>query len=151
MSFALLRQHNDRGIDRSLFNFVVDAKKITDDTLEFKITFDNPKLISIDRTNLDYIIAEVIDTTFFSDAGEPVMFKNGAIWYMPIPRLLDEDEIELTEKSGMSTQSTIYTLAGFELVANLALSISLKQMWNILNVLQVTVFMVSFTVCPALL
>ena len=57
MSFILIRKDNDQGIERDLFNFEVNAYLASDSTLKFKIKFDNPQLISLDRHNIDYIRA----------------------------------------------------------------------------------------------
>ena len=51
MSFILIRKDNDQGSNE------VNAYLASDSTLKFKIKFDNPQLISLDRHNIDYIRA----------------------------------------------------------------------------------------------
>ena len=69
-----------------------------------------------------------------------------------LPKLLPGEEFEATlNTSEESIEGSANTLMVGQIIATLALSVSLKQMWNLLNVMQVLAYFKHFSKFPAII
>ena len=69
-----------------------------------------------------------------------------------LPRLLPGEEFEATlDTTEESIEGATNTLMTGQIIATLALSVSLKQMWNLLNVMQVLAYFKHFSSFPAII
>ena len=68
-----------------------------------------------------------------------------------MPKLIPGEEYEAAmETAKSSVENTANTLMTGQLIMTLVLSVSLKQMWNLFNVMQVLAYTRNFTQWPAL-
>ena len=64
--------------------------------------------------------------------------------------MLPGETVKLIESAGSSAKNTAQSLMTGQLILTLVLSVSLKQMWNLLNVMQVLAYARNFIVWPCM-
>ena len=119
------------------------------DELYLNVKFKDPVMVSIGMKK-DMIIAEVANKEFFSRTDAQAGIEEGTQVKLWLPRLLSGDAFEETVNEIHETvdSSAQYLLVG-NLFTTVILAISFKSIWNLLNVMQVLVFMRYFTPWPA--
>ena len=117
--------------------------------MNFFIQFENSDMVSIDN-NKDTLVIIVKDVSFFTMIDEASVLEEGTIVTMKIPKQLSEEiSKESLEAAKDALRQTTNTLVISQVVATIFLSISLKQMWNLIGILQILVFLRAFTNWPA--
>jgi len=91
------------------------------------------------------MIATVVDETFFASKSSGMGIKEGTQIISILPRMLDGDQIALAEAVAETAKTTNVTL----LIVVAIMAVSLKQMWNFLNIVQVLAYIRLFVAWPA--
>ena len=95
------------------------------------------------------IRATIIDEDFFTNAELPSTISVGTIFDLKLPKLLNEDLLEQYEVAETAVQATFESLGLSQVLVTVFSAVSLKQLWNLLNVLQVVVLIRQYTAWPA--
>ena len=134
IAFELYRG-DEYAADSDVLSFVVTIAEIAEDRLYFKMKFDNPSSVSIGMEK-DIIAAKVIDETFFSGTDSPNAIEQGTQILTNLPKLIPSEEIEeFLEAAASSIENTAQTMMTGQLIMAIVLSVSLKQLWNLFNVM----------------
>ena len=121
---------------------------LQDSTLGIKLNFENPELVSLDYTARDKLKFTFLDEIFFSRTDQPIGISPGEVIEMELRPLLTDEEIEALDATKEVIDKTAQTLVLTQALMTILISISLKSMWNLVNVLQVLVFTRTFTPWP---
>ena len=141
----MIRRGDSDSAEPNQLDFDVFVDKLEGDKLFFKMKFVNPTLVST-GTLPDMLVATILDETFFCSGDKPTTIKAGTELKTILPRLLPGEEFATALQTTESTaDSTAQAFLGTQLFLTLVLSVSLKQMWNLLNVMQVLAYSRNFT------
>ena len=129
--------------------FTVESAGLENSLLKFKLLFDSPLLISMGAIN-DKMIATIVDGSFFSSSENGLPLKSGTNIEQPLPKMFpDEDFAEAMETTETAVSNAANTFVIVQLILTVALALSLKSMWNLMNVVQVLAYVRFFTGWPA--
>ena len=131
--------------DVNMLNFNVSSQGLQDGELSFKIEFENPNFVSIGSHSDTFIV-----TVFFPSITADSTIPDGYQIESQLPKILRSDGFyaALTEEN---IESTAKAVTITQIVIIIILTVSMKLMWNLLNVVQVLTYMKFFTRFPALM
>ena len=93
-----------------------------------------------------------MEENFFATTDHTQSIDKGEQLSIPLPRMLPADQIiRAFLDAEMTITSMAQTIFATNLIFTLLLSMSLKQMWNLLNTFQVIIYVFLFVQWPALL
>lgn len=149
MTFEL-RRGDESSAEPDQLKFEALVESLEGDRLYFKMRFENPTMVSIGLVK-DVVVGTILDESFFCSEGQPMTIEAGTEIKTVLPRLNPGEEFEGTMEATKSTiESSASTFMTGQLIMTLVLSVSLKQMWNLFNVMQVLAYTREFTRWPAL-
>lgn len=134
----------------SELGFEVSIEEITGDTMYFKLHFENPTRVSIGSVQ-DVLVATIEDEEFFCSNDSPQAIPEGTTIETKLPQLLPGENYEAAMNVAQSSiEGTTQTMMAGQVIITIFLSVSLKQLWNLFNVLQLLSILKNFTKWPAL-
>ena len=114
--------------------FEVASEQISNDQLNFRLSFENPLKVSI-GTRKDIMIITIVDDAFFkSQSGSSgITLKNGSTIRQLLPKMIQGDSLVLEySESSMSTATQAIVVT--QLVITITMAASLKALWNLMNI-----------------
>ena len=113
--------------------------------MSFILEFNNTKYVSQGYTK-ESIIAIILDEELIYGESEYMSISEGKKFELSLPKLTDEESFETKSRAiEDSIDQTANTVVLSQLLLTLLLSVSLKQMWILLSVMQVLAFLRYFT------
>ena len=147
MTFAIVRGADDSA-PLEYLGFSVESAGIESGMMNFKFKFEYPLMISIGAKK-DKMVATIVDGSFFANEdGQPI--PPGTEIVQLLPKLLPGEEFAMaleSTKTGMERATQTFVIA--QIIITLLLSVSLKSMWNLYNVIQILAYIRFFTNWPA--
>lgn len=148
LTFAVVRGDEDSASIEDL-SFSVRVGGITDGMLSFKMKFDQPLKVSI-GSEKDLMIATIVDGSFFASGETGMPIPPGTTIENILPKMLPGEEfVMVMEKTKETMEKTTNTVIIAQIIITLILSVSLKSMWNLYNVIQILAYIRFFTGWPA--
>ena len=96
------------------------------------------------------MVAEVMHENFFKSVEKDSMINVGTLYFFELPKLLESvSDAEFYEVAKQTVETTTQTIVFGQVVLFVFVSISLKQMWNLLNTMQIYTMSQNFTDWPA--
>lgn len=124
--------------------------KLDENFISLKFIFDKPELVSPGDSK-DIIESKVVDNHFFCSQEGPRCIEKGTIITFELPKMLSGSFAVALEYSETAVTASTNSIVLTNVLVTIALSISLKRLWNLLNVLQVLVFTRNFCAWPAMI
>ena len=98
----------------------------------------------------DLMLAFILDESFFCSKNSANAIQQYTEIMSVLPRMFPTEDIqEFLASAASSIEGTTQTLMTGQLMITILLSVSLKQLWNLLNVMQVLAVTREFTQWPA--
>ena len=144
LQFSVARG-SENAADAKLLNFTVSSKGVEGDYLKFSIDFADPDLVSIGADE-DELRIRIVDPQFFSSSASGSTVRKGHEIRHDLPRMLTSKEFKATVDA-VNTGLQIGIIA--QIAITVPIAISLKSMWNFLNVVQVLAYMRFYARWPA--
>ena len=119
------------------------VEKATDRLIEIRLVHSKPAAVS--RESKDEIYIKFNDT-YFDDPLTEVSINQGKPLVIRLPRQLDPATAEAIAATMESANGAANTLATGNLVINILLGSSLKQLWSMINTLQFVVFFTEWNI-----
>ena len=125
----------------SLLGFKVQVDGYDDKSLTLGLKFTNPLSVSKGDKNDMMIVRFVEPDLFVNEQGYTLQQPDSEDIVIDLPRQFPDSEalVQISE-TGQTFQVVTNAAIGANLFLTIFLSVSLKAMWNLLNVYQVTVF-----------
>lgn len=95
------------------------------------------------------IRATIIDEDFFTNADYPSKISVGTSFDLRLPKFLNEDLLVKYEVVDKVVNTSFESLGLVQVLVTVFSAVSLKQLWNLLNVFQVVVLLRQYTAWPA--
>ena len=131
--------------------FTVMSAGLENSLLMFKLDFENPLLVSM-GSNKDKMIATIVDGSFFSSSENGLPIEPGFTIEQLLPKMLPGEEFEAALQTAQtSVERATNTLVVGQIIITLVLAISLKAMFNLMNVIQVLSYIRFYTGWPAVM
>ena len=128
-----------------VLGFKVTIDEIKKDRIFFKLEFEYPERVSTGFRS-DVMTARVLDEAFFCSTDSPMSISENTLIVSVLPRILSGTFVEVfLESVESSIEQTTQTMMTGQLVMTIVLAVSLKQLWNLLNVMQVLAITREFT------
>ena len=119
--------------------------------LMFKLEFENPLFVSMGSSK-DKMIATIVDGSFFSSSENGLPIEPGFKIEQLLPKMLPGEEFEAALQTAQtSVKTATNTVVVGQIILTMVLAISLKSMWNLMNVIQVLSYIRFFTGWPAMM
>ena len=135
----------ETNIEPEEFEFYIQLEDFSEDKMSFILEFNNTKYVSQGYTK-ESIIAIILDEELIYGESEFMSISEGTRFELSLPKLTDEESFETASKAiEDSIDQTANTVVLSQLLLTLLLSVSLKQMWILLSVMQVLAFLRYFT------
>ena len=138
-----------RGAEDSASNeelkFKVVSTGIKNSKLGFKFEFDSPLSVSVGETQ-DVVIGTIVNESFFASQNSGMGIKKGTPIEILLPKLLSNDEFGA---AGEAIEAASRTIVITQICVTVVMAVSLKQMWNFMNVVQVLAYIRFFAAWPA--
>ena len=144
-----IRRGGEDSAEAKDLNFEVIVTDIEGDKLKFKLRFENTPMIS-QGAQPDVLIGTIIDESFFCSADSADSIAKGTEIKTVLPQMFGEEFEAAMVSTKSAAETTTQTLMTSQIFLTLILSVSLKQMWNLFNVVQVLALSREFTKWPAL-
>ena len=124
---------------------IIDKKveKATDRLFEIRLVHSKPAAVSREGTDQIYI---KFNDTYFDDPLTEVSVNQGKPLVIKLPRQLDPGTAEAIAATMESANGAANTLATGNLVINILIGSSLKQLWTMINTLQFVVFFTEWNI-----
>lgn len=83
----------------------------------------------------DVVFGTVLDETFFASEDSAETIQKGSKLKLLLPKMIEEGLVTAIEATEDAITDSVQPLMAGQIVLTLVLSVSLKQMWNLLNVM----------------
>lgn len=83
----------------------------------------------------DVVFGTVLDETFFASEDSADTIQKGSKLKLLLPKMIEEGLVTAIEATEDAITDSVQPLMAGQIVLTLVLSVSLKQMWNLLNVM----------------
>ena len=150
LSFELQRGSEDSA-DIEDLAFKVKSKEVRDDMLYFDFEFEKPEKVSTGERK-DVMVVTIMDDSFFTSQSSGKSLTKGSQIVNVLPKMLPSVEyteaLEITQSTFTTATQTFIIL---EICIAIVVAVSLKAMWNLMNVLQVLTYIRFYTGWPIMM
>ena len=144
-----VRRGDESSARTDKLGFSILTVGIQNDQILFRCAFDFPEMVSIGLQQ-DQFIAQIIKPTFFSSSDTGLSIKEDFVIIENLPRMFGISEYN--SKVAIEAVNTGIQLGIIaQLAITLPIAISLKSMWNLMNIIQVLSYMRLYSNWPAMI
>ena len=125
--------------------------ELTERYLRIQINFAKPEAISQNILAPDLLEIELKLGDIFIDSEDFQRLEKNLILDLPLPKQMSLDDYETIEAIGETAEKNTQTFSLVTFIVCLCLGYGLKYIWNIINILQFTIFMLRWQILLPLL
>ena len=144
----MIRGANDSGLIAEV-EYVVEIAEFTARSMILKLDFSDPLSISSGREP-DIFRAKIIQPNLFISKQSGKTVKKDTTIEVEIPRQFPTvEERKIIEATGVTVEAAASTAGVCQLLISIVMAVSLKAMWNLMNVMQVFAYLRHVGAYPA--
>ena len=148
MQFELIRGANDSALLEEI-EFAIELSEFTARSMRLKFEFIDPLSISTGKTP-DKFRATIVEPNLFISKQSGKTVKKDTEIEVEIPRQFPtEGERKIIEATGVTVEAAASTAGLSQLFISIVMAVSLKAMWNLMNVMQVFAYLRHMGIYPA--